>query len=61
MYIIIDEYDNFTNSILEGNADGFKQIVGKNGFLKGFYAAIKKFCGYGIVDRVFITGVCQLH
>ena len=38
LYIIIDEYDNFTNAILEGNAERFKNIVGNEGFIKAFYA-----------------------
>ena len=60
LYIIIDEYDNFTNSILEGNGERFKSIVGNEGFIKNFYAIIKKYAGYGIVDRVFITGICPI-
>ena len=60
IYIIIDEYDNFTNAILEGNGDKFKNIVGNNGFIKAFYASIKEYVGLGIVDRVFITGICPI-
>ena len=59
LYIIIDEYDNFTNSILEDNTEIFKSILGKNGFVKDFYAKIKANCGT-VVDRVFITGVCSV-
>ena len=60
LYILIDEYDNFTNAILEGNGDRFKGIVGNEGFVKSFYAVIKEYCGLGIVDRVFITGICPI-
>ena len=60
LYILIDEYDNFTNSILEGNGDRFKNIVGNNGFIKAFYASIKEYVGLGVVDRVFITGICPI-
>ena len=59
IYILIDEYDNFTNAILEGHGDRFKDIVGNEGFLKGFYAVIKEYYGT-IVDRVFITGICPI-
>ena len=59
IYIIIDEYDNFTNAILQDNTDIFKSILGKNGFIKDFYARIKENCGT-IIDRVFITGVCSV-
>ena len=60
LYIIIDEYDNFTNAILEGKGERFKDVAGNEGFLKSFYATIKKYSGYGIVDRVFITGICPI-
>ena len=60
LYILIDEYDNFTNAILEGNGDRFKNIVGNNGFIKAFYASIKEYVGLGVVDRVFITGICPI-
>ena len=60
IYIIIDEYDNFTNSILDSNnMDLFKDILGKNGFVKDFYARIKEYSG-SIIDRTFITGVCSI-
>ena len=60
LYIIIDEYDNFTNAILEGNGDRFKNVVGNEGFIKAFYSIIKEYYGLGIVDRVFITGICPI-
>ena len=60
LYILIDEYDNFTNAILEGTGEKFKSIVGNEGFIKSFYAVIKEYCGLGIVDRVFITGICPI-
>ena len=60
IYIIIDEYDNFTNGILEGNTTIFKNIVGENGFVKSFYAIIKEYIGMGIVDRFYATGICPI-
>jgi len=60
MYIIIDEYDNFTNSILESDTSKFKNFLGNDGYLKAFYAVIKEYTGLGVVDRVFITGVCSI-
>ena len=59
IYLIIDEYDNFTNSILGNNLELFKDILGNTGFVKAFYARIKSYCGT-IIDRVFITGVCSI-
>ncbi len=60
IYILIDEYDNFTNAILEGNADRFKNIVGNEGFIKAFYASIKEYMGLGVVGRFFATGICPI-
>ena len=60
MYIMIDEYDNFTNAILEGDGTRFRSLVGNNGFIKSFYAAIKEYVGLGVVDRVFMTGICPI-
>ncbi len=60
IYIIIDEYDNFTNAILEGNAERFKNIVGNEGFIKAFYASIKEYIGLGVVARFFATGICPI-
>ena len=37
----------------------FKNILGKDGFVKAFYARIKEYSGT-IIDRVFITGVCSI-
>ena len=58
VYIIIDEYDNFTNAILEGDAGQFKDIVG--GIVKSFYANIKIYVKEGIVGRFFATGICPI-
>ena len=60
MYIMIDEYDNFTNAILAGDGTRFRSLVGNNGFIKSFYAAIKEYVGLGVVDRVFMTGICPI-
>ena len=60
LYIIIDEYDNFTNAILEGEGTRFKNLVGNEGIVKNFYSAIKEYVGLGVVDRVFMTGICPI-
>ena len=60
LYIIIDEYDNFTNAILEGEGTKFKNLVGNEGIVKNFYSTIKEYVGLGIVDRVFMTGICPI-
>ncbi len=60
LYIIIDEYDNFTNAILSGDGKRFLDVVGNEGFLKSFYAIIKEYLGLGVIDRFFATGICPI-
>ena len=45
IYVLIDEYDNFTNGILKGDAGKFLEIVSGEGFIKAFYAIIKENIG----------------
>ena len=42
LYIMIDEYDNFANSVLSEDLELFKVITSSGGFLKDFYSAIKE-------------------
>ncbi len=60
LYIMIDEYDNFTNAILEGDTKRFKSVVGNEGVIKAFYATIKEYIGLGKVGRFFATGICPI-
>ena len=60
IYIIIDEYDHFTNGMLEGKCENFFNILGKAGFVRAFYEVIKIYAGTGVVDRFFATGVAPL-
>ena len=60
IYIIIDEYDNFTNGILKGNAEKFLAMLTGEGFIKGFYARIKEAIKAGVVERFFATGIAPV-
>ena len=60
IYILIDEYDNFTNGILKVNAEKFLSIVSGERFVKGFYATIKENIGLGTVERFFATGIAPV-
>ena len=60
IYILIDEYDHFTNSVLEGDGDEFLRLLKRGGFVRSFYEVIKERSERGIVDRFFITGVMSL-
>ncbi len=57
IYLIIDEYDHFTNEILIQNLQQFKNAVTKNGYVRKFYETVKTATRDGLIDRVFITGV----
>lgn len=57
VYVIVDEYDHFTNEIIAFNFDNFRAIVSQNGFVRKFYEILKEGTQTGIVDRIFVTGV----
>ena len=60
LYVIIDEYDNFTNTILaESGLDAYGKLCHGEGFFKQFFAELKAATS-GIdaaLPRLFITGV----
>ncbi|MDW8297617.1 MAG: AAA family ATPase, partial [Raineya sp.] len=60
IYLLIDEYDHFTNEILFRSLDEFKRTVSLNGYVRKFYETIKNATQQGIVDRFFITGVSPI-
>ena len=60
IYILIDEYDQFANAILAYNMEDFLAIVGKGGFVRSFYEVLKTATLYGVVQKMFITGVTPI-
>ena len=62
IYIIIDEYDHFTNGMLEGNVSRFVKALGEGGFVRAFYEIIKMYAEGtdSVVDRFFATGIAPL-
>ncbi len=60
IYIIVDEYDHFTNGLLEGECKTFLDILGRAGFVRAFYEVIKAYTDYNVVERFFATGVAPL-
>ena len=60
IYLLIDEYDHFANEILSFRFDDFHEMVGKNGFVRKFYEAIKVGTQSGVIDRLFVTGVSPI-
>ena len=53
VYVVVDEYDNFTNEIVStaGKAP-YKEITHGTGFYRGWFKQFKATC-----DRIFMTGV----
>ena len=63
LYVIIDEYDNFANTILsESGEQAFEDITHGTGFLRAFFNVLK--AGTTDIDapisRLFITGVSPI-
>ena len=53
LYVIIDEYDNFTNEIVStAGKVPYKEITHGTGFYRGWFKLFKGTC-----DRIFMTGV----
>ena len=61
IYLLIDEYDNFANTIMmlpvSDSRDRYKALVHDEGVLRTLFKAIKSSTGSSMFDRVFITGV----
>ena len=62
IYIMIDEYDHFTNGMLRGNAAEFLKILGDTGFVRAFYEVIKENLEISNppLERFFATGVAPV-
>ena len=53
LYLIIDEYDNFTNALIRSEGrDPYREITHVTGFYRNWFKLFK-----GSVDRIFMTGV----
>ncbi|MEM6262395.1 MAG: AAA family ATPase [Bacteroidota bacterium] len=57
VYLLIDEYDHFTNELVSFDIDQFQDIVSKQGWVRKFYEVVKTGTGQGLIDRIFMTGV----
>lgn len=60
IYLLIDEYDHFTNEIMAFRFEEFKEIVSKNGWVRKFYESLKIGTDAGWIDRMFVTGVTPI-
>lgn len=58
LYILIDEYDNFTNQLLTSFKDPlYEDVTTGDSFLRSFFKTIKKGVDEGSVRTCFCTGV----
>ena len=60
-YVLIDEYDHFTNTILAHHGEApYHGITHGGGFYRNFFAALKAGAGRNGLQRLFITGVSPI-
>ncbi|MDL1964159.1 MAG: AAA family ATPase [Deltaproteobacteria bacterium] len=60
VYLLIDEYDNFANTVMIGVQSAgkrYKALVYDEGPLRTFFKVVKSSTSGSMFDRVFITGV----
>ena len=60
IYLLIDEYDNFANTIMMGaqnEISRYQALVHDEGVLRTLFKAVKSSTSGQMFDRVFITGV----
>lgn len=58
LYILIDEYDNFTNQLLTAYKDPlYEEVTTGESFLRTFFKVIKAGIGEGTIRTCFCTGV----
>lgn len=59
LYVIIDEYDHFANSLLSYRTELFSETVSRIGFIRNWYETLKKGTET-IVKKIFATGVSPI-
>ena len=63
LYVLIDEYDNFANTILAYHGtEAYQSFTHGGGFYRNFFATLKEGAGHsdGGLERMFITGVSPI-
>ena len=63
LYVLIDEYDNFANTVLAHHGEqAYQSFTHGGGFYRNFFATLKVGAGQsdGGLERLFITGVSPI-
>ena len=63
LYVLIDEYDNFANTVLAYHGEpSYRAFTHGGGFYRNFFAALKAGTEHsdGALERLFITGVSPI-
>ncbi|ETW95131.1 MAG: ATPase AAA [Candidatus Entotheonella factor] len=61
LYVIIDEYDNFSNQLVTTHNDRlYRELTDDDRFLKTFFKTLKEGRKTGAIANVFITGVLPI-
>ncbi len=61
LYLIIDEYDNFTNQLIQSHSDElYKELTTGDSFLRTFFKVVKAGTEDRSVRRCYITGVLPI-
>ena len=61
LYVLIDEYDNFANTVLAYHGDkAYQSFTRGGGFYRSFFATLKAGTAGGGIERLFVTGVSPI-
>ena len=62
IYVMIDEYDNFANTLFSTDEEAYKKLTHGDGFFRLFFNVLKDMTtdNEAPVERIFITGVSPL-
>lgn len=62
MYVVIDEYDNFANTLMSYDEAAYRDLTHGDGFFRLFFNSLKAATtgDSAVVDRMFISGVSPL-
>ena len=61
LYVLIDEYDNFANTVLAyRGTDAYTSFTHGGGFYRSFFATLKAGTAGGGIERLFVTGVSPI-